>query len=273
MAVEKSRPPVAWYLNLNDNRLGWALSEISRQATDVTEIHSLVHFDGLPLDQLLPSSLRPFARASTQFSNSLGMDVESHMLINPLNQLQSFDSKLKFCPHTGQSLVAIEGNVDGDTLTLTFRYGDMPQEKIPLTMPENKIRDSFSPETELRGLHLGQSWTIVSYSPLALPTNPLDYFQHRAPTEVLLAQVEEKTSVMWNGQMETVWLVVYRTDTGQSPDSDKKNIRNRMWVRMDGTVIRQEVLLSGNSLLFSRMPDKAAAKLRAERKEFFSLQP
>jgi hypothetical protein len=270
MATEKSRPPVAWYLNLNDNRLGWALSEISRQATDVTEIHSLVHFDGLPLDQLLPSALRPFARASTQLSNSLGMDVESHMLINPLNQLQSFDSKLKFCPHTGQSLVAIEGNVDGDTLTLTFRYGDMPQEKIPLAMPENKIRDSFSPETELRGLHLGQTWTIVSYSPLALPTNPLDYFQHRAPTEILLAQVEEKTALTWNGQMEPVWLVVYRTDTGQSSDSDKNNIRNRMWVRMDGTVIRQEVRLSGNTLLFVRMPDKDAAKLRTERKEFFT---
>jgi hypothetical protein len=282
-AMDKSRPPVAWYLNLNENRLGWALSEISRQATDVTEIHSLVHIDGLPLDQLFPSALRPFVRASTQLANSKGIDVESQMLINPLNQLQSFQSKVKSCPHTGQSLVAIEGNVDADTLTLTFRYGDMPQEKIPLAMPENKIRDSFSPETELRGLRLGQSWTIVSYSPMALPSNPLDYFQHRAPTEVLLAQVEEETSVMWNGQMEPVWLVVYRSDTGsQSPASDK-NIRNRLWVRRpdpiigprptDGMVIRQEVILSGNSLLFSRMPDKDAVKLRTERKEFYTQQP
>ena len=177
-ATEKSRPPVAWYLNLNDNRLGWALSEISRQATDVTEIHSLVHFDGLPIDLVFPSAIRPFVRASTQLGNSNGIDVESHMLINPLNQLQSFDSKVKQCPHTGQSLVAIEGNVDGDTLTLAYRYGDTPQKKLALALPENKIRDSLSPETELRGLHVGQSWTIVSYSPLS--SNPLDYFQQSA---------------------------------------------------------------------------------------------
>ncbi len=60
VAMEKQRPPVAWYLNLNENRIGWALSEISRQSTDVTEIHSLVHFDGLPLDKLLPVYLPCF---------------------------------------------------------------------------------------------------------------------------------------------------------------------------------------------------------------------
>jgi hypothetical protein len=269
-ATDKPRPTVAWYLNLNESRLGWALSEISRQSTDVTEIHSLVHFDGLPLDQLLPLSLRAIARASTHAANSAAMEVESHMLINPLNQLQSFDSKLKFRPNTGQSLVTIEGNVDGDTLVLNFRYGELPQEKISVPLPESKIRDSFSPETELRGLHLGQSWTIVSYSPLS--SNPLDLLQHRTPTEVLLAAVEEKKDVMWNGQMEPAWLVVYRSDTSQNPGNEN-NVRNRMWVRMDGTVIREEVLLGGNSLTFSRMPDKSAARLRDERKEFFTQQP
>lgn len=66
-----------------------------------------------------------------------------------------------------------------------------------------------------------------------------------------------------------MWEVVYRTDTVQDPTSDK-NVRNRMWVRMDGTVIREEVRLSGIRLLFVRMPDKDAAKLRTERKEFFT---
>lgn len=178
-ATEKSRPPVAWYLSLNESRIGWALSEINRQATDVTEIHSLVHFDGLPIDLVFPAAIRPFVRASTQLANSKGIDVESHMLINPLNQLQSFDSKVKQCPHTGQSLVAIEGNVDSDMLTLAYRYGDTPQKKLTLALPENKIRDSLSPETELRGLHVGQSWTIVSYSPLS--SNPLDYLQEMRP--------------------------------------------------------------------------------------------
>jgi hypothetical protein len=197
------------------------------------------------------------------------VEVESHMLINPLNQLQSFDSKLRLYPFTGQSLVAIEGNVEGDKLMLTFRCGDYPQEKRQLSMPENKIRDSFSPETELRGLRLGQKWSIVTYNPFALPSNPLELLQGRAPTEVLLAQVEEKPYEVWNGQSEPMWLVVYRSDSSQGSGSDK-NIRNLMWVRMDGTVVRQEVRLAGNRLMFSRMTDKEAAELRAKRKEFFS---
>ena len=179
MAADKPQPPVAWFLDLNHSRLGWALSEISRQSTDVTEIHSLVHFDGLPLDQLLPAYLQIFVPQGSATLKGVQLEVESHMLINPLNQLQSFDSRLKFHPHSGQSLVAIEGTVDGDKLKLSFRAGDTPPGKWEISMPENKIRDSFSPETELRRLHRGQSWTIVTYSPLALPSNPLDLLSTR----------------------------------------------------------------------------------------------
>ena len=95
---------------------------------------------------------------------------------------------------------------------------------------------------ELRGLHLGQSWTIVSYSPLALPSNPMDLLKGRPPTEVLFAKVEEQTQLTWNGQLEPTWVVVYRTDTSEGPGNEK-NIRNRLWVLRDGTVVRQEVRL------------------------------
>ncbi len=274
----KQRPPVAWYLHLNNHKLGWALSEVSRQSTDVTEIHSLVHFDGLPLEelvnQLLPFYLRSFALSTFQAVKSKEMEVESHMLINPLKQLQSFDSKLRLRPNLGQSVAAIDGNVEGDSLVVNYRCAEFPQQKITLSLPENKIRDGFSPEVELksdRGLYLGQKWTVVTYSPLSLP-DPVQLLQHRAPTVVLLAEVEEQTSVIWNGQREPAWLVVYRTDAGETPGSET-NVCNRMWVRMDGTVVREEVLLFGHSLMFSRMPDKDAATLRAKGNEFFLQQP
>ncbi len=265
MAADKPQPPVAWFLDFNHTRVGWAISEITRQSTDVTELYSLIHFDGLPLEQLLPAYMRELASAGIQSIKGVQLEVESHMLINPLNQLQSFDSRLKFHPYAGQSLIAIEGNVDNDKLKLAFRIGDKPQEKLEFSMPESKIRDSFAPETELQRLHQGQSWTLVTYSPLA--SSPLDLLEHRAPTEVLLARVEEQTAIMWSGHMEPVWLVVYRSDANQADDD--KNVRNRLWVRMDGTVVREEVLLSGNSLLFSRMSADAVARLRNERKEFF----
>ena len=69
-----------------------------------------------------------------------------------------------------------------------------------------------------------------------------------------------------------MWVVVYRTDAGEGPGSEK-NIRNRLWVRRDGTVVRQEVLLGDHSLLFKRMSEKDAAALRDEHKEFQRQQP
>jgi hypothetical protein len=264
---DKPHPTVGWHLNFENNRLGFALSAIGRQSTDVTEIHSLVHIDEFPFNKLFPSILRPFLPSTSSLASGKGYDVESHMLINPLNQLQSFDSKLKRCPHTGQSLVAIEGNVEGDKLNFTFRYGEKPQEKIGLDIPENKIRDCFSPETELRNLHLGQSWTIVSYSPMSMPTNPLELLQHRAPTEVLLARVEEQTELLWNGKPQLVWRVVYRSDASEGSDN-KQNIRNQLWVRVkDGLVLRQEVHLMGNSVQFIRMSERELDTLHEHLKQ------
>ncbi len=217
---DKPRPPVAWHVYLNERRLGWALSEISQQSTDTTEIHSLVHFDNLPLDEILPAYLRVIARESTHAAGSTELEVESNLITNPLNQLVSFYSK--FRPKSGQSLVRIDGTVEGDKLKLAVHMGDTAWD-TELPMPEDKIRDSFAPEMQLRGLHLGQSWTIVSYSPLALPSHPLDMIRGRPPTEVLFARVEEEVPLPWNGALEPTWVVVYRTDAGESPDNDKKH--------------------------------------------------
>jgi len=258
------RPPVAWNIYFNDRQLGWAVSEISRQATDTTEIHSLVHFDSLPLDELLPVYLRALAHASTHAAGSVEMEVESDLITNPLNQLVSFYSKLR--PKSGQSLVRIEGSVDGDKLKIGVHVGNYDDPNIEMPMPDNKIRDSFAPEMELRGLHMGQSWTIFDYSPLALPSHPMDLFQHQPPKN-LYAKVEEHEAVIWNGQLVPVWVVVYRTDTSDGPGSDK-NIRNRLWVRHDGTVVKQEVLLGDYSLRFDRLPEADAVRLRDKHKVF-----
>ena len=72
--------------------------------------------------------------------------------------------------------------------------------------------------------------------------------------------------MQWNGRLEPTWVVVYRTDAGEVPGSDK-NIRNRLWVHRDGTVVRQEVLLGDHNLLFTRLTEQDAVKLRDEHKE------
>ncbi|MGA2253770.1 MAG: hypothetical protein ABSG53_03840 [Thermoguttaceae bacterium] len=67
-------------------------------------------------------------------------------------------------------------------------------------------------------------------------------------------------------------MVVYRTDTSEGPGSDK-NIRNRLWICHDGTVVQEEVLLGDYSLQFTRLPEEDAARLRDKQKEFRRQQP
>ena len=244
--------------------MGWAESEISQHGADTTEIHSLVHIDALrPLEELLPLWIREIARTSLQAAGSMEMEVESELITNStLNQLLSFSSR--FRPKGGQSLVKIEGAVDGDKLKLSVHLGDYDNPNIELPIPDNKIRDGFTPEEmQLRGLRLGQSWTIVSYSPLALAANPLAVTQGGPPTEVLFAKVEDQVQMRWDGKSEPMWLVVYRSDTSDGPGSEK-NIRNRLWIRKDGDVVRQEVLVGEHCLLFKRCSDKDASRLRDE---------
>ena len=136
---------VGWRLYLDQNRLGWALTEVNHQSTDTTEIHSLIHFDGFPLHELLPSYLRDIiVRGSTHAIASMAMEVESNLLTNSaLNQLVSFESK--FRPKGGQSLVRINGDVEGDKLKLNVHLGDTGWDaEAPL--PDSKIRDSFAPK-------------------------------------------------------------------------------------------------------------------------------
>jgi hypothetical protein len=132
-----------------------------------------------------------------------------------------------------------------------------------------QVGDSLSPQTALPGLRAGQAWTISSYSPMALVNNPLDMLRSRSPIEVLHARVEESESIVWNGRAEDTWLVVYRTQVGQGPGSDK-NIRNRLWVRRDGKVLRQQVIVGDSVLMFTRLSDEETDSLRAAHQE---LQP
>jgi hypothetical protein len=260
-----TRPPVAWHLYWNKTRLGWALSEINQQGADTTVIHSLVHFDSVPLAELVPLYFQPLARAGVRAAARMEMEVESELITSSaLNQLVSFYSK--FRPKAGQnSLVKLEGVVEAEKLKLAVQAGDFHHD-FELPLPDNKVRDNFSPEMELRGLRLGQSWTIVSYSPLTLP-NPLEIIQGRAPTEVLFAKVEEQVPMKWNGKSELMWVVVYRSDPNEGPGSDK-NLRNRLWIDGDGTVVRQEVFWDNNCLSFDRMSETDTASLRAAHPEF-----
>ncbi|MGA2617934.1 MAG: hypothetical protein ABSF26_10005 [Thermoguttaceae bacterium] len=265
LKTDRPQPPLGWTLLFNGQRIGWAVSTVTRQRNpadaqpnQTTEIRSLVHFSRIPIERWFLPFRRSLAGPGGQRPGHLEVEVESTVLIDPLDRLAEFDSSLRVQPT--QSLVRIQGSVEGAKLKLSIHAGEFSYDsELPLRS-ESMLSDSFAPQTRLPGLRLGQHWTISSYSPMAIISNPVGLVQSRSPIEILQARVEGFELLPWHGHKERVWLVVYRTEAAGEL-ADDKNVRNRLWVRPDGTILRQEVMMGAYTLSFLRMPDDEAAAL------------
>jgi hypothetical protein len=245
--------PIGWRLSLDGQRIGWALTTIKRLPNETTELRSRVHFSKIPLDRLLPRSLRLLAREADKALGEMPLEAQSTIMIDPLWRLVDFDSALRV-PRQTQSIIRLRGSIDGTTLKLAVHSGDFTYDtELPFN-PDGVLGDSLAPVARLPNLQIGQSWNVPSYSPFS-PLNP-----QKSPLELLQARVEEFTPFYWNGKREKVWLVVYRSDSNRGPGSEK-NVRLRLWVRRDGTVVQQQALIFGSALAFLRMPDDEAQTL------------
>jgi hypothetical protein len=252
--------PVGWRILVNGERLGWAVTTMVRQPNETTDLRSRTHFDRLPLEQFIPVWLRPMVQGGDRPWGRLVMEAESTMLIDALGRLVDFDSAIRI---NGQpSLCRLRGEVDGPNLKLTAHFGDRTYDgEIPLTKGA-ALGDSFAPQMRLPGLRLGQVWTVSSYSPMNVLSNPVAFVRSQSPLQVLHARVEDLTPIVWNGHREKVWLVVYRTEGGWGADREK-TVCNRLWVRRDGAILRQEVVVGQMTVTFARMPSDEAEALIA----------
>ena len=80
--------------------------------------------------------------------------------------------------------------------------------------------------------------------------------------EVLQATVKGHETLHWNGQGVDVLVVVYQSDSGSALGA-ARTPRGKLWVRHDGTVLRQETWLFGSRLVFVRLSPEESAKLTA----------
>jgi len=256
----RDNPAVGWDLAIKkrvpgtddsagkQRRVGWAITTTEPLATDVTAIRSRVHFDEVPLEELTPGLLRSLGRLLEQSISWGPMDVESTVVIDPLGRLLSFDSVVAVDPLTQK--IKVQGSVEGADLKLSVRSGQF-QRETSLRLPSDALLGgTFSPQTHLPGLRRGQSWTV----PVCNPLSPQD------PVDVLQATVEYLEPFCWQGQTEEVWVVVYRGNPGSGPGREQQP-RARLWVRRDGTVLRQEVAVLDATMIFQRWPDSKTAKL------------
>jgi hypothetical protein len=171
-------------------------------------------------------------------------------VIDPLGRLVGFESRVRVADL--EDAIKVSGQVEGSTLSITVRSGDIPTTVERYLPPNALMTDELSPQAVVPGLRLGQRWTVPLYSPFRPPTNPI---------EILHAEVERGTSITWNGRQYSGKMIVFRGDPGAGPSSD--DVRGRTWVRDDGLVVRQEIRVLRSNLLFTRLSREQAEEVTA----------
>ncbi len=241
----KEAKPVAWEMSLNGNPLGWAVSRLTRTVADITEVHSQIHFQHIPLAELSPAWMKVLLRQATvEPIDNVQMDAFSVLVIDTLGHLNSFKSILRV-PGLASESISISGRVQGSLLKIEVGSNEITPIYLP---PDALVADELSPQAHLGNLHMGQEWTVPVFSPLRPPLNPVD---------ILQARVESRDVLMWEGETVGVFVVVYRSDSG----SAQHDSRSKLWVCDDGTVLKQEVSVLGSRLVFTRSSAERSAEL------------
>lgn len=239
--------PVAWSVILDDKPLGWSISRAERLAGGAMRVESLLHFDHLPIGQLLPAWTRLLVRQAVPASAVLTLEATGRMEIDRAGRLTSFSSAIDLPGSDGRILLT--GTVNDGEVTIVIRSGEMVYETkrfLPETMV---LGDELSPHATLPGLVPGRQWTVPVYSPLRPAQSPI---------EILHAEVDGSETIFWDDHLVTVDVVSYRDDP-----SSHREPRARLLVDRTGRVLRQEATTMGRKLVFVRRTDAAAETLAA----------
>jgi hypothetical protein len=239
---QKEDPVVGWNLKLHDREIGWALSRTERLSSGIVEIVSYVHFDYLPLNDLLPQKYRGVLHNLQIPAEKMSVGTRSRLTIDPLGRLLRFDSAVDV--NSLKDAIRMSGVVEGSQMQIHIRAGGLTIDPKPFPLPRRALLgDALSPQTNLPNLRTGQTWTVPVFNPL-LPSDSMEYLQ---------AAVEEPELIDWKGQIVKARVVTYRFDSGYgiSPNTPPKSI---LWVRDDGRVLKQQVSLSESvKMVFVRM--------------------
>lgn len=237
--------PVAWTVLWNDQPLGWATSQSERTQDGGMEVESLLHFDRLPIDEVLPAWTKLLLRQSFDPNASYALDARGHLTIDAKGDLRSFRSVVTL-PATADR-VFLNGRIDKGEVTVDVRAHGMNY-TVSRHLPNHiTIGDELSPQATLPGLYHNRQWTVPVYSPLR---------PGQAPIQILHAKVAGEESMFWNDKLVRVDVVHYRDDPAAHREP-----RCRLWVDRSGRVLKQESLMLGSKLVFLRRSDEAAEDL------------
>ena len=237
--------PVAWTVLWNERPIGWALSKAHRTESRGLDVESRLHFERLPLNEMLPGWAGVFLRRLVQDHGPAAFDARGRLAIDPDGKLRSFSSHVAF--PGSQEDVSLQGTVDEGEVSVTVKAGGLQYDTVKHLPDHVMIGDELSPQATMPGLYEGRRWTVPVYSPLRPGASPI---------EILHADVGAMTTLFWEDELERVHVVSYRED----PTSNREP-RCRLWVDLEGRVLKQEAALFGATMTFLRRTDDAAAWL------------
>lgn len=237
--------PVAWTVQWNERPIGWAIAETQRTPLGGLLVDSRMHFDRLPLDEVVPPWTRLLVRNVLPKGSGFTFDARGRITIDGAGKLRSFMSIVNV-PGSDEQVV-LNGVVDGGTARVHVQAGDLRYETSRHLADQLMIGDELSPQATMHGLYEGRRWTVPIYSPLRAANSPI---------EILHAEVGPEETVYYDGNLVRAHVVSYREDP-----SNHREPRCVLWVDRSGRVLKQEAALLGSRLSFLRRSDDAAAEL------------
>lgn len=218
----------------SNRAVGQAVTESRRKSDGSVEMTSRVVFDsGRLLTRVLKTRPRPGDLVDRK------IEFASVYHVDPSGNLRWFHAEVR---EAGQSadLWRIDGRLKNHAEMEVVSRGPVPILNRAVTFeyqPRGVVQSQFGPLDRLPGLAVGQRWDERVASPLS------------GQVETVRAEVTRKVVIFWdNGPVNTLE-VAHRS----------KAVTARTWVRTDGLVLRQEVVLPVLRLVLERLPDRPAA--------------
>lgn len=247
--------PTGWSMFFNGRELGWAINTAGTRLDGSTELRTRVHFNELPLDEIVPKWARKMLGEFADLKSQMEMETRSRMVFDDQGKLLWFESSVQFEP--GVSAIEVRGVIEGSMVSLNLNSGTFKYE-TEMSIPRNAmLDDALSPQAHLPGLRQGQKWTLKLYSPLRPPGSP---------AEILQAEVEGVQPMRWNNRAVDTWLVTYRGDPGSILGGSDEPVQT-LWVDPDGSVLKQQATLFDMTVTFVRLGSEEAAALAEEVEE------
>ena len=233
-------PPARWSIQAADNpnlpgsgrTIGQAVTESRRGRDGSVEMSSKVSFDS---GRLLGSLMKGVAAASRVDEQ---IEFLSTYHVDPSGNLLSFHAEVRMANAAGGEC-RIDGRLKNHVMEVVSR-GPLPIFNRTVTFeyrPRGVIQSQFGPLDRLPGLHVGQRWDEQVASPLS------------GQVETVRAEVTRRVVIHWDKSPVATLEVVHRS----------KAVTARTWVRPDGLVLRQEVVLPVLRLVLERQPDRVNA--------------